>query len=368
MYFCEINFSNLKHLLYIAILALLSACNDLNDFENQPQNWEQISDTGSIIILNEGLFNLNNSSITRIDFIKKEINPLYFENANNRGLGDTGNDLQFTNGYIWSIMNVSSQIEIIEPNSGISVKRISMYNEFNKAKQPRYLAVNDFIYVCSFDGSIDKISPKSFEIIESTKAGKNPDGICVSNNKIYISNSGGLDAPNFDSTVTVLNSADLNLIKTIVVGSNPGKILSNSKGFIYVIQRGNPSLNNPLLTKINPVNLSIETNFPEINISDFCLHNDTIFGYYFNHKNGKFNFFSFDTKNDTLITENLLQNTTSIQTPYSIHYNPMNRRIYITDAKLYTNAGSLHCFDENGNKLYEINNVGLNPSKLIFTN
>ncbi len=67
-----------------------------------------------------------------------------------------------------------------------------------------------------FDGSIVKIDTASLQIEATATAGRNPEGVCVVNNKLYVSNSGGLDFPNYDNTVSVfdLNSfAEINRYK-----------------------------------------------------------------------------------------------------------------------------------------------------------
>lgn len=350
------------------VLVLLSGCNDLKDINEEIVDWTQVSDSGYIVVLNEGLFNLNNSSLTKVNFTDKRIDYRFFEQNNNRGLGDTGNDLQISNNLLWVVVNISSQIEVIDPYTGISLRRIPMFTPANKAKQPRFLAVEKSIYVCSFDGSVDKIDPLTLEITHSTTAGKNPDGICFSENKVFVSNSGGLDAPDYDSTISVFEASDLSAVKHINAGLNPGKIAPNSLGDVYVIVRGNTAGDKSCLKKINKLNLEVEKSFPELAATDFCIVNDTIYAYYHSHISGEFNFFSFDTKKDTIINAELIKNTRQIVTPYSINFNLTNRCLYISDAKRYTSSGSLHCFDENGVQLYELKNLGLNPSKLIFFN
>lgn len=346
-----------------------NSCNDMKDFDENNFISNHISDSSEIIVLNEGLFNLNNSSITKIDFSKKELIQNYFQTANNRGLGDTGNDLILYNNLAWTIINVSSQLEIFDPNSGISIRRIPVVNSENKARQPRYICSDSsYLYLCSFDGNIDKIDPVKMEITSSVQAGKNPDGICTFGGRLYISNSGGLDAPDYDSTVTVLQSAGMSFHKTIRVGLNPGIIHTNSEGKIYLIVRGNPGLGKSVLKKINPLNLEIDTNFPEINASYFSIYNDTIFAYNFNQFTGEMEFFSFDTKTDLIIQKPLLSGNFNITTPYSIAYNPNIQRIYITDAQHYTTFGSILCFDKKGEFLYRLDNVGLNPAKILFIN
>ena len=45
--------------------------------------------------------------------------------------------------------------------------------------------------------------------------------------------------PNVDSTISVIDLVDYEEIKKITVGKNPGGVLTDSDGDVYVITRGN---------------------------------------------------------------------------------------------------------------------------------
>ena len=72
--------------------------------------------------------------------------------------------------------------------------------------------------------------------------GRNPDGICVQNEKLYISNSGGLDYSSglvgVDNTVSVVDIATFKESSKLTVGPNPGKIVAGPDETVYVATRG----------------------------------------------------------------------------------------------------------------------------------
>lgn len=47
----------------------------------------------------------------------------YFRSLNRRGLGDTANDMAIYGEKLYIVVNVSSQIEVIDLQSGLSLKR-----------------------------------------------------------------------------------------------------------------------------------------------------------------------------------------------------------------------------------------------------
>lgn len=350
---------------FILILSFtIISCDDMKDFKERSEVDSTIQDSSILVVLNEGLFNFNNSTITTIDFIHRKINSDFFQTANNRGLGDTGNDLLLYDNKLWAVICVSSSIEVIDPHTGISLKRIPIKDEKGNDRQARFIcAGNDKLYVCCFDNTVLEIDPEKYSITHTFKAGRNPDGICYADEKIYISNSGGLDAPDYDHTISVFEAGSLTEIKKIDIGMNPFTIQADSEGDIYVVVRGTAGSSASKLKRIS--NLKTDSTFSEIPVSNFIIAKDTLYYYYYNYTKGTHTVGLFDCKTEKSITDNLLSGNFSIQIPYGISRNPHNGNIYISDAVNYTVFGTINCFDKNGKFLYKIEKVGLNPGKMV---
>ena len=104
----------------------------------------------------------------------------YFRSLNRRGLGDTANDMAIYGEKLYIVVNVSSQIEVIDLQSGLSLKQIPMLTENGSSRQPRFITFHkDKAYVCSYDGTVARIDTTSLTIEGYAKVGRNPDGICV---------------------------------------------------------------------------------------------------------------------------------------------------------------------------------------------
>ena len=72
------------------------ACDDLEDKPSiVPESNGDVFETGTaeMYILSEGLFNQNNSSLARYSFNRQRCTNNYFSANNQRGLGDTANDI-----------------------------------------------------------------------------------------------------------------------------------------------------------------------------------------------------------------------------------------------------------------------------------
>ncbi len=75
-----------------------------------------------------------------------------------------------------------------------------------------------------------------------------------------------------------------------------------------------------------------------------------------------FNLVSGKVEQDNFITDG-----TTVQTPFSITVNPYSGNVYITDAYDYKVKGDVLCFNPQGQLQFRINNAGLNPNTIVFS-
>ena len=352
---------NLLKLLFITAILLLGACDDMEN-KTSPEN--PITDS-RLFVLCEGLANWNNSTLAMIE--NGAITPDFFTYENKRGLGDTANDIKRYGNKIYIVVSGSSTVEVIDHHTGKSLKQISLLDEKNLARQPRYITFyNENAYVCSFDGTVARIDTASLEVTGTVLCGRNPDGICVARQKLYVSNSGGLDFPGYDNTVSVIDLESFTELKKIETGINPSTIMADSRDNVYVVSRGNYGTNPYMFQKINTEIDVVEQTFDEIQALNFTIHNDTAYLYNYDYSQKSFWIKTFDCNSGVIISENFITDDTKITTPYSITINPTNGDVYVTDAKGYIIKGDVFCFDRNGKKKFVISEIGINPNKVIF--
>ena len=231
----------MRRVYYIVLvwcLALLSGCNDMHDFPRDP--WQpDVQEPAMLYVLCEGLFNMNNSTLARYDLEDGTVDTDYFRSANKRGLGDTANEMKEHDGRLFIVVNVSSRIEVVDLKSGVSVQQLPLFDENGVARQPRQLILHEGKgYVSCFDGHVLRIDMGRLEVDGVCRVGRNPEGLCVANGKLYVANSGGLDYPNYDNRVSVVDLQRFEEMYTIEVAKNPGDVHAYSQGDVYVSSRG----------------------------------------------------------------------------------------------------------------------------------
>ncbi len=351
---------------FIIFIFLFTSCDDMKDVPTPIDLPETPGETGQLYVLSEGLFNMNNSTLCKVNFEKRTITTDFFSHMNDRGLGDTANDMKLYDNMIWIVVTVSSQVEVVDINTGISLRRIPIFNDKGVARQPRFITFSgNKAYVCSFDGTVCRIDIPTLKIDGVTTSGRNPDGITVANGKLYVSNSGGLDITDYDNTVSVIDLNTFSEKKKITVGINPYKIETDSEGDVYVVSRGNNAGIKASWSRINSKIDEVVQTFSQLPAINFTIQNDTAYLYNFDFVSNSYWIKTFDCKTEQVISENFISDSTQIDRPFGISINPKNGYVYLTDAHNYTVNGDLLCFSRNGKLLYKLKGIGLNSNSVL---
>ena len=348
----------------VLLAALFAACSDSDNIIDPTEL--PPSETQKILVLCEGIWNHDNSTLAFYDLKSKTKDFDYFTTVNKRGLGDTANDMIKYGSKIYIVVNVSSTIEVIDAATGKSLEQIEMKTADDKPKQPRYAAAyGGKVYVTSYDDTVTRIDTVSLTIDGSVAVGRDPEGICIKNGKIYVANSGGLDYPNYDKTVSVIDLNSFEEIKQIEVGLNPYQVFADNQGDVYVNVRGNYDDIAPSFKKIKPSKDSYEVStVTGVSISEFTIVNDK--AYILHNDWGKESEVKvFDCKTEEVVTENFVTDGTSILNGYKITADAYSGDVYVTTSD-YTTSGNVLCFDNKGECKFTLPSVGIGPNKIIL--
>jgi hypothetical protein len=318
-----------------------------------------------VFVLNEGKYNSNNASLTYYDFATGFASADLFLDKNNRGLGDTGQDMIKYGSNLYISVYKSSLIEVVNAQTGLSIKSIPMKNASNAPSSPRTLtASNGKVYIVLYDGHVTQLDTTSLTLGSTISVGANPDASVISNNKLYVANTGGM-ATVMDSTISVINLSTFAEEKRIKVNVNPATIKADSYGDIYVVSNGNYGSIPGKFQRIDAVTNKVT----DINLAvkNFNIYGDKAYIYNFtydaNWQATNKTIAVYDVKNEQLVSANIVTSTID-KTPYCIDVDPTTNDIYlgVTD---YVNNGKMYCFDKNGTLKFTFT-TGINPNKVVF--
>jgi len=350
---------NLLLFLGAGSLFLISSCSK----DDNPTPTPPVVTTG-LYVLNEGLFNGNNTMLTYYSFSNNTPATDFFANVNGSSLGDTGNDIVIYGGKLYIVMNKSSYIEVADALKAHEITKINMKNGA-AAREPRYaVGYKNKLLVSSYDGTVAVIDTTTLTIDKFITVGSNPEQLVVANDKLFVANSGGLNFPDYDSTVSVVDLSTFTEKKKIVVGLNPVKMAADENGNVFVVSAGNYVDVFPKIVQLDAnaesVTRSLDSAVNIIRVSGDKLY--AIGGYGVGQK-----VLVFNTADLSVSDNNFISDGTVIKSMYGLNVDDETGDVYITDSKDYKSPGEVFCFDKNGAKKFSFSvSPGINPDKVVL--
>ena len=225
-----------------AILSLLAvsfvACSDDED----PDYWTPpFSTTQGAFILNNGIWGQNDASIAYYDKETQTASSANVFESMNDGLrlGDTAQEILVTGNKMYIAVSGSGIIYVTDLKCAVidSIKS----SKGGELQQPRAFATyGNYVYVTYYDGYVARINKNTNKLDANQVAvGRNPENLKIAKGKIYVANTGGMDYPNYDDKVSVVDIASFSKLRDIEVIFNPEKVEVDKDGNIYVISMGN---------------------------------------------------------------------------------------------------------------------------------
>jgi len=352
-----------KILFYLSAIAalVLTSCSD----ESLPIDKNTPQEAKTLLILNEGGFNQNNSTLFKYDLSTGEYKIDYFNSVNQRGLGDVGNDMILYGTKLYIVVNVSGTVEVIDSSTGKSIKQIEMKNDGDTSKQPRQIAsYNGKVYVTSYDDTVTRIDTASLNIDATIQVGLDPDGIVANNGKLYVANSGGLNyMGGYNNTMSIVDITSFEVIDEIEVGVNPTNLDIDDSGNVYIASLGNYYDVPALFQKYNPITETVTTIEEITNPGKFLIHDNK--AYIIQGSYGTpYSVLVYDCDNEEVTTNNFITDGTQIELIHSISVDKKTGDIFIMESDFST-PGSVYCFDKDGKLKYSIDSIGLNPNSVV---
>ena len=330
-------------------------------------------------LLNEGNMGSNKATIDYLDFCNGTyIRNIYGERNPRvvKELGDVGNDIQIYGKRLYAVINCSHKVEVMDARTCRRIGQVDIpncrYINFHNGKA----YVSSYVGPVSIDpnaqlGAVYEIDTATLQITRKVTVGYQPEELIIHNEHIYVVNSGGYRAPDYDSTMSVISLKNFRQIKKIPVCINPHRLREDQYNQLWISSRGDYKNVQPELTAFAPTansRLSI-ANAPAI--SEMVIQGDSMY-YYGTHWNDQtmantITYGIFNVRTQSLVSESFISDGTEkdIKIPYGIQVNPYNGDIYVTDAKNYVSSGQLHCYSRDGKRKWSVR-TGDIPAHMCF--
>ncbi len=333
-------------------------------------------------LVNEGNMGSNKCTLDYFDyFTGLYARNFYAERNPNviKELGDVGNDIGIYGSKLYVVVNCSHKVEVMDARSGLRLGQIDIpncrYIRFHRGKA----------YVSSYVGPvlIDANAPKgavyqvdtlSLSVTAKVTVGYQPEEMEIVDDYMYVANSGGYRAPNYDNTVSVIQMIDFKQVQQIPVGINLHRLKKDRYDKIWVSSRGDYQSRPSrlyVMEKKRGYNQMIVTDTLDLACSNMAFFGDSLYYYATEWNNytasNSISYGIIDIKTKKVMSESFITDGTEkeITIPYGIAIHPETGDIFVTDAKNYVSSGTLYCFDRKGRKKWSVR-TGDIPAHITF--
>lgn len=365
------------------ILCIVTSCREdeiinytIEESTGKPIISDQVK---GMYVLCEGNMGFNKCTLDYLDLSNNDQTAHYYRNIYPernpnivKELGDVGNDIGIYGSKLWIVVNCSNKVEVCDKNTAKHIGQIEIANG-------RYLAFDQgFAYISSFAGPVKidencplgyvfKVDTLTLQKVDSITVGFQPEEMAITDNKLYVANSGGYRVPNYDNRVTVIDLETFTIIQHIEVDINLHRMAADRYGQIWVSSRGDYYGHSPSIYWLKDGNIGKV----EVPVSAMSLVGDSLYyiGSMFNYNTGtnSHTFGIIDVKTHEPIMTSIFDapETHSIMIPYGIVVNPNEKDFYLMDAKNYISSGELLHFLPDGTFDWKVK-TGDIPTKTAF--
>ncbi|MCW8896738.1 MAG: YncE family protein [Flavobacteriales bacterium] len=341
----------------LALLMLIFSSCKKEEFGPQCINCEENAISPSIqndvIIVNEGNFGFGNASLSLYNSTSKTVHNSIFQQANNYPLGDVAQSAYCFEKKIYTVINNSSKIEVIDKSNFSSIATITGFDS------PRYfLPINSSkAYVSNiFSNKIDIINLTNNTISGSITTSSNwTEKMLVFNDTVYV-----CDMSN--NKLILINKTNNQIIANISVGIQPNSLILDKNNKIWIMCDGGFNEANAQLIKFNPNIRTVEQTFVFSNISDspsnLIIDSSKENLYFINNHIYKMNINDMSLPSSSWVSNNG-------EVFYSLGIHPTTYEIYVSDAKDFVQNSTIYIYSPN-QQLYHQFQSGINAGHFLF--
>lgn len=192
-------------------------------------------------ILSEGYAGTKNAELGWYDVQTEQLKTKQFEVLNGKKLGDTANELKQYGSKMYCLVSGpgfgddtpegEAYIEVINPNTGKSIKRIHFTNSEGVTAKPRNMVFEGGkAYISSYSNEVVRLDTATLTLDAHAKlSGSLAEGIAYNSGHVYVCNSGQGE----DNKISVVDIENMKETKVITTAMNPTGIVSVSDGVLY---------------------------------------------------------------------------------------------------------------------------------------
>ena len=344
--------------LLIAFFIIALAAEGCKKEDSRPQ---KLTLSEGVFILNQGNFNVGNSSLSYFEPGTTTRYNNVFSAVNNIPLGDVVHSITIDDELAWIVVNNSGVIQAVHRWTS------EVQGKITELGSPRFmLKLSDTkAYVSDlYKSSITIINPSTFEITGEVKVDRSSEEMIKFGPDVFVANWSGYLQSLTNNKVLIIDEQQDKLVDSITVGVEPNSMVLDKNNHLWVLCSGGyDNVEIPGLWKIDAAtHLVIDTLFfPELALNPLSLEisaaGDTIF--YLN--NGIYKM----SVNDTKLPDSAFIKEDAGRYFMTLGVDPQNGDLYTTNPLDYQKNGLVYRFDKYGHDIAEME-VGIVPGGFGF--
>ncbi|MFY0672126.1 MAG: hypothetical protein JXQ87_01895 [Bacteroidia bacterium] len=332
----------------LTIILLLGACGDDNPVEKPTKN----KSGKGLIILNEGLFNRGNSSLSFIS--KKHLDKGFrdsiinghFEKINKLRIGDVGHSITLIDSLLYIVANNSGLIHVIDTHSHVLIKTITGFTS------PRYIEkVDENLALVGdlYSNTIAKVNLNTLEIAGNIGFNGQSERMVTVGKNVWVSN-------NTRPYLYILDPFEENISDSLFIGAFCNELYEYRGELIALANAQSYEVNKGALIFISPAKKEIVKKFEFESAEKSWYGRMTTDGESIYLKNeNTILLYSNDQLNQVLSFDDM--NAYNI----FVHQN----KLFVCNAKDYQSQGEVIVYNNNYNQISSLK-TGIIPSSLIW--
>lgn len=338
------------------------------------------ADPYGFYLLNEGNIGSNKATIDFMDYRTAVYSRNIYGERNPdvvKELGDVGNDIKIYRGRIYAVINASHKVEVLDAATAVRIGQVDIPN-------CRYIEFDgDNAYVTSYvapigispdaeEGAVYRFDTNTLAITATVKVGYQPEELVAVDGYLYVANSGGYRAPDYDNTISVIRLSDFRQTAKYPVAINLSQIRKDKYGKLWTVSRGDYYTVPSQLYRLTVSGGEItDVENTGIQATGIAIDGDRLYLYSSpwnaGTQSGGTEYKTVDITTATVSDEAFIRDgsQTTIKVPYGIFVNPSTGSILICDAKNYVSSGTLTSYTPQGIKEWSVY-TGDIPSHVAF--
>ncbi len=374
-------------LFFLPLLICATGCRE--DELVVPTEYDIIPETPSsdtrirgFYLVNEGNMGSNKCTLDYFDYFTGLYARNFYAEKNPtviKELGDVGNDIGIYGSRLYVVVNCSHKVEVMDARTGVRLGQVDIpncrYIRFHRG----HAYVSSYVGPVQIDpdapkGAVYKVDTLTMQVVDKVTVGYQPEEMEIVDDYMYVANSGGYRAPNYDNTVSVIQMVDFKQVQQIPVGINLHRLKKDLHGKLWVTSRGDYQSRPSrlyVMDKKPGYNRMVVTDTIPMACSDMAFFGDKMYFYATEWSNAtasnKITYGIIDVNTKRQISDNFITDGTDaeITVPYGIAIHPETGDIFVTDAKNYVSSGTLYCFSPDGRRKWSVR-TGDIPAHITF--